>query len=78
MRLSERKVWTDIATYLMQFGKKEVIPGLEAKLTGSNVDPSMGEDSNSQTVAVLHAMTSKGMENEGRIAPELSSFGQKK
>ena len=74
LRLSESES-TDIATYLMQFGKKEVIPGLEAKLK----DPTLIK--HGETVIRRRGCFAchdiKGMENEGRIAPELSSFGRK-
>jgi mono/diheme cytochrome c family protein len=74
LRLSEDDA-TDIATYLIQFGKKEVIPGLEAKLK----DPALIK--HGETVVRRRGCFAchdiKGMENEGRIAPELSAFGRK-
>jgi len=66
---------SDIASYLIQFGKKEVIPGLEAKLK----DPEL--IAHGETVVRRRGCFAchdiKGMEKEGRIAPELSSFGRK-
>ncbi|MBT6663325.1 MAG: c-type cytochrome, partial [Nitrospina sp.] len=74
LRLSEDDA-TDIATYLIQFGKKEVIPGLEAKLR----DPALIK--HGETVVRRRGCFAchdiKGMEKEGRIAPELSAFGRK-
>jgi mono/diheme cytochrome c family protein len=66
---------SDIASYLLQFGKKEVIPGLEAKLQ----DPALIK--HGETVVRRRGCFAchdiKGMEKEGRIAPELSAFGRK-
>ena len=74
LRLNEEDA-TDIATYLIQFGKKEVIPGLEAKLR----DPALIK--HGETVVRRRGCFAchdiKGMEKEGRIAPELSAFGRK-
>ena len=74
LRLNEDDA-TDIATYLIQFGKKEVIPGLEAKLR----DPALIK--HGETVVRRRGCFAchdiKGMEKEGRIAPELSAFGRK-
>ncbi|MDC0206482.1 c-type cytochrome [Nitrospinae bacterium] len=74
LRLKKEQA-SDIAAYLIQFGKKETIPGLEAKLKdpaiikhGENVVRRRG-------CFACHDI--KGMETEGRIAPELSSFGRK-
>ena len=59
----------------MQFGKKEVIPGLEAKLK----DPTLIKHGEAviRRRGCFACHDIKGMENEGRIAPELSSFGRK-
>ena len=74
LRLDEEQA-SDIASYLMQFGKEEVIPGLEAKLQ----DPALIK--HGETIVRRRGCFAchdiKGMENEGRIAPELSSFGRK-
>jgi len=74
LRLDEEDA-TDIATYLIQFGKEETIPGLAAKLN----DPALikhGEVTvRRRGCFACHDI--KGMEKEGRIAPELSSFGRK-
>jgi mono/diheme cytochrome c family protein len=74
LRLDENQA-SDIASYLIQFGKKEVIPGLEAKLN----DPALVK--HGETVVRRRGCFAchdiKGMEKEGRIAPELSSFGRK-
>ncbi len=74
LRLSEAQA-SDIASYLLQFGKKEVIPGLEAKLT----DPELIKHGKSvvRRRGCFACHDIKGMETEGRIAPELSSFGRK-
>ncbi len=74
LRLSEEEA-SDIATYLLQFGEKDLIPGLEVKLK----DPELIK--HGKTVIRRRGCFAchdiKGMENEGRIAPELSSFGRK-
>ena len=74
LRLKESEA-TDIAAYLIQFGKKKTIPGLEAKLK----DPAVIK--HGETVIRRRGCFAchdiKGMEKEGRIAPELSSFGRK-
>ncbi|MBC8287812.1 MAG: c-type cytochrome [Nitrospinae bacterium] len=74
LRLNNEQA-SDIAAYLMQFGKKEVIPGLEAKLT----DPAVIK--HGETIVRRRGCFAchdiKGMEKEGRIAPELSAFGRK-
>ncbi len=74
LRLGDENA-SDIASYLIQFGKKEVIPGLEARLK----DPELIE--RGKTVVRRRGCFAchdiRGMESEGRIAPELSSFGRK-
>ena len=74
LRLGEEQA-SDIAAYLMQFGKKEVIPGLQAKLN----DPALIKHGEKvvRRRGCFACHDIKGMENEGRIAPELSSFGRK-
>ena len=74
LRLSEEQA-SNIAAYLLQFGKKEVIPGLEAKLN----DPALIKHGEKviRRRGCFACHDIKGMENEGRIAPELSSFGRK-
>lgn len=66
---------SDIASYLIQFGEKEVIPGLEAKLQ----DPELVNHGESvvRRRGCFACHDIKGMEKEGRIAPELSAFGRK-
>lgn len=66
---------SDIASYLIQFGKKEVIPGLEAKLQ----DPELVKhgETTIRRRGCFACHDIKGMEKEGRIAPELSAFGRK-
>jgi mono/diheme cytochrome c family protein len=66
---------TNIAAYLMQFGKPKPIPGIAARINhpkmiehGENVVRRRG-------CFACHDI--KGMEKEGRIAPELSAFGRK-
>ncbi|MBT6594668.1 MAG: c-type cytochrome [Nitrospina sp.] len=74
LRLNEEQA-SDIAAYLLQFGKTDLIPGIEAKLK----DPELIEYG--KTVVRRRGCFAchdiKGMESEGRIAPELSSFGRK-
>lgn len=74
LRLTEEQA-TDIATYLMQFGKPKHITGIEERVN----HPKMVEYG--KTVVRKRGCFAchdiKGMENEGRIAPELSSFGRK-
>ncbi len=74
LRLSVKEA-SDIAAYLMQFGKREPIPGLERKLK----DPAtieLGEKLvRERACYACHDI--KGMEKEGRIGPELSGFGNK-
>ena len=74
LRLDEGQA-SDIASYLIQFGKKEVIPGLEAKLQ----DPELVKHGESvvRQRGCFACHDIKGMEKEGRIAPELSAFGRK-
>ena len=70
-----RKQATNIATYLMQFGKPKHISGIKERVT----HPKMIE--HGETVVRRRGCFAchdiKGMENEGRIAPELSAFGRK-
>ena len=74
LRLDEGQA-SDIASYLIQFGKKEVIPGLEAKL--QDPDLVMHGESVVRQRGCFACHDIKGMEKEGRIAPELSAFGRK-
>ena len=74
LRLSGQEA-SDIATYLIQFGKKEVIPGLEAKLSDPNLVKHGETIIRRRGCFACHDI--KGMEKEGRIAPELSAFGRK-
>ncbi len=74
LRLSKEQAM-DIATYLMQFGKAKHIAGIEKRVN----HPKMVEYG--KTVVRKRGCFAchdiNGMENEGRIAPELSSFGRK-
>lgn len=74
LRLSEDDA-TDIVAYLIQFGKKEVIPGLEAKLKDTALIKHGEAVVRRRGCFACHDI--KGMEKEGRIAPELSAFGRK-
>lgn len=66
---------SNIAAYLMQFGKPKHIAGIATRLN----HPKMIEHGESVVRArgcfACHDI--KGMEKEGRIAPELSAFGRK-
>lgn len=66
---------TNIAAYLMQFGKTKPIPGIAARVN----HPKMIEYGESvvRKRGCFACHDIKGMEKEGRIAPELSSFGRK-
>ena len=74
LRLDEEQA-SNLTAYLLQFGEKVEIPGLEAKLQ----DPELVK--NGEVVVRRRGCFAchdiKGMEKEGRIAPELSSFGRK-
>ena len=74
LRLDEEQA-SDIASYLIQFGKKEVIPGLEAKLQNPELVKHGETVVRRRGCFACHDI--KGMEKEGRIAPELSAFGRK-
>jgi mono/diheme cytochrome c family protein len=74
LRLSDNDS-RDIATYLIQFGKQKVIPGLEAKLRDPELIKHGEVVVRRRGCFACHDI--KGMEKEGRIAPELSSFGRK-
>lgn len=74
LRLTKEQA-SNITSYLMQFGKKKVVAGLQEKLA----DPSLIKEGEvlvrRRGCFACHDIN--GMENEGRIAPELSSFGRK-
>ncbi len=74
LRLGDAQA-TDIASYLIQFGKKQIIPGLEAKLADAELIKHGKKVVRRRGCFACHDI--KGMESEGRIAPELSSFGRK-
>ncbi len=74
LRLNQEQA-SDIASYLIKFGKKEVIPGLEAKLKNSELIDYGKTVVRRRGCFACHDI--KGMEKEGRIAPELSTFGRK-
>ena len=74
LRLKKEQA-SDIAAYLIQFGKKETIPGLEAKLKDPAVIKHGENVVRRRGCFACHDI--KGMETEGRIAPELSAFGRK-
>ncbi|MDG1843483.1 MAG: c-type cytochrome [Nitrospinaceae bacterium] len=74
LRLSKDQA-NDIASYLMIHGEKNLIPGIDKAINnqalidhGKNVVRTRG-------CYACHDIN--GMESEGRIAPELSSFGRK-
>lgn len=74
LRLTREQA-SNITSYLMQFGKPRNIPGINDRVThpkmvehGKNVVRQRG-------CFACHDI--KGMEEEGRIAPELSAFGRK-
>lgn len=74
MRLDVEQA-SNIASYLIQFGKPVKIPGIERRLK----DPArveLGEKLvRNRGCFACHSIP--GMEKEGRIAPELSAFGSK-
>ncbi len=74
LRLTEEQA-TDIATYLMQFGKPKHIPGIEERVTHPKMVKYGESVVRKRGCFACHDI--KGMEEEGRIAPELSAFGRK-
>ena len=66
---------SDITAYLMQFGKREPIPGLERKLK----DPATIELGKKLVLrrACYACHEINGMDKGDRIGPELSAFGSK-
>lgn len=68
-------VASDIASYLIQFGKPKNIKGIENLLKLPEVIAKGENIVRGRGCFACHDI--KGMEKEGRIAPELSSFGRK-
>ena len=66
---------SDIAAYLIQFGKPKHIKGIESLLNHPEVIEKGEKIARRRGCFACHDI--KGMEAEGRIAPELSSFGRK-
>lgn len=74
LRLSFQEA-SDIAAYLLQFSKPDPIPGLEEKLKSAELIDYGKTVIRRRGCFACHDI--KGMEKEGRIAPELSAFGVK-
>lgn len=74
MRLSVEEA-SNIAAYLIQFGKPVEIPGIERKY--KDPDTIAFGEKLVRTRGCFACHNVPGMEEEGRIAPELSSFGSK-
>ena len=74
LRLSVEQA-SDITAYLMQFGTPKHIPGIEARVTHPKMIEYGKTVVRKRGCFACHDI--KGMEDEGRIAPELSSFGRK-
>lgn len=74
LRLTEEQA-TNITAYLIQFGKPKRIAGIEERVTHPKMIEYGKKVVRSRGCFACHDI--KGMENEGRIAPELSSFGRK-
>ena len=74
LRLKEKEA-SDIAAYLMEFGKPEHMHGIEAML--KNPDSIAKGEVIVRRRGCFACHDIKGMEKEGRIAPELSAFGNK-
>jgi mono/diheme cytochrome c family protein len=66
---------SNIAAYLMQFGKPKPIPGIDARVTHPKMIAHGEKVVRRRGCFACHDI--KGMEKEGRIAPELSAFGRK-
>jgi cytochrome c2 len=66
---------SDIAAYLIQFGKPKHIKGIEARIRSKEFIAHGEKVVRRRGCFACHDI--KGMEKEGRIAPELSSFGGK-
>lgn len=66
---------SDIAAYLIQFGKPRHIKGIEERVNHPKMIAYGETVVRARGCFACHDI--KGMENEGRIAPELSSFGRK-
>jgi mono/diheme cytochrome c family protein len=66
---------SDIASYLIQFGKPKHIKGIENLINLPEVIAKGEKIVRRRGCFACHDI--KGMEKEGRIAPELSSFGRK-
>ncbi len=64
-----------IAAYLLQFGKPKHIAGIEERLSHPKIIANGERLVRQRGCFACHDI--KGMESEGRIAPELSAFGRK-
>ena len=74
-RLSETEA-RQIATYLMTLGKRKDIEGLEERIKSPELISYGEKIIKRRGCFACHEI--KGMENEGRIAPELTTFGVKR
>jgi len=74
LRLSREEA-SDLASYLMQFGKKKHIPGIEKAISNPSLIEYGEKVVRRRGCFACHDIN--GMEKEGRIAPELSAFGRK-
>ena len=74
LRLSQDEA-SDITAYLLEHGKKKVIPGIEKAINNPELIAHGETVVRRRGCFACHDIN--GMENEGRIAPELSAFGRK-
>jgi mono/diheme cytochrome c family protein len=74
LRLTAKQA-SNITAYLMQFGKPKTISGIEARVNHPKMVEYGEKVVRRRGCFACHDI--KGMEKEGRIAPELSSFGRK-
>ena len=74
LRLSESEA-NDIASFLMMYGEKNAIPGIERSLGNQLLIDHGKTVVRRRGCFACHDIN--GMEKEGRIAPELSAFGRK-
>ncbi|KMP12495.1 octahem cytochrome c [Candidatus Nitromaritima sp. SCGC AAA799-A02] len=66
---------SDIAAYLMQYGEKKTIKGIDDTISNPDLIAYGEKVVRRRGCFACHDIN--GMEKEGRIAPELSSFGRK-
>ncbi|MFQ5717160.1 MAG: c-type cytochrome, partial [Nitrospinales bacterium] len=74
LRLSLEEA-SDVAAYLLQFSEPEAIPGIEERIRSPQLVEQGKVVVRRRGCFACHDI--KGMEKEGRIAPELSAFGVK-